>query len=69
MSLLFLRRRDGGFRRVPPEVTEAKNYPVNGFSVPRAGIGTAPVPGGIPPSPPNKMRHAGAFLFGLGIRA
>ena len=34
MSLLFFRRRDGGIRRGRPEVTEAKNYPVNGFSVP-----------------------------------
>ena len=31
-----------------PEHAEAKNHPVNGFSAPRAGAGTAPVPGANP---------------------
>ena len=37
-----------------PKLAEAKNHPVNGFSAPRAGGGTAPVTPGIPFSPPNK---------------
>jgi len=53
VSLLYFRKREGGNRRVRPEHAEAKNHPVNGFSAPRAGGGTAPVPPGIPPSPPN----------------
>jgi len=35
-------------RRARPEHAEAKNHPVNGFSAPRAGAGTAPVPGANP---------------------
>ena len=40
--------KEGGVRRARPEPAEAKNHPVNGFSAPRAGAGTAPVPGANP---------------------
>jgi len=51
---VLVRKREGGIRRVRPEHAEEKNHPVNSFSAPRAGVGTAPVPAGIPPSPIKK---------------
>ena len=40
--------KEGGMRRTRPQPAEAKNHPVKGFSAPRAGAGTAPVPGSNP---------------------
>ena len=48
MVLFFVAIKEGGVRRARPEPAEAKNHPVNGFSAPRAGAGTAPVPGANP---------------------
>ena len=45
--------KEEGIRRERPARRRAKNHPVNGFLVPRAGGGTAPVTPGIPFSPPN----------------
>ena len=44
---------------------EAKNHPVNGFSAPRAGGGTAPVPAGIPQGTPTKDGHLVMSVFCL----
>ena len=40
----------------------AKNHPVNGFLVPRAGGATAPVAPGIPLSPPKAAPFRGLFF-------
>ena len=48
MVLFFVAIKEGGVRRARPKLAEAKNHPVNGFSAPRAGAGTAPVPGANP---------------------
>jgi len=44
---------------------EAKNHPVNGFLVPRAGGGTAPVTPGAPEGVPNKTDHQTVVCFAI----
>ena len=50
-------------RRARPEPAEAKNHPVNGFSAPRAGGGTAPVAPGNPFLSAKEKRHSFECLF------
>ena len=38
--------KEGGMRKGTTRLWREKNHPVNGFLVPRAGVGTAPVPPG-----------------------
>ena len=63
--LIYVVHKGNGTRRERPARRRVKNHLVNGCLVPRAGPGTAPVPGEVPLPAPTESLPLGRFFVGV----